>query len=130
MLKRTVAFVLAVLLMTLVFVPRAAAEEEEDDKMSLMRKKLGQTQRILEGLTTEDYELIAKNARKLNKLTVLEKWVRANTLEYKSQLSMFQQANRELIRFADEENLDGAALAYVQLTLTCVNCHKQIRAKP
>lgn len=130
MLKRTVAFVLAVLLMTLVFVPRAAAEEEEDGKMSLMRKKLVQTQRILEGLTTEDYELIAKNARKLNKLTVLEKWVRANTLEYKSQLSMFQQANRELIRFADDKNLDGASLAYLQLTLTCVNCHKQVRAQP
>jgi hypothetical protein len=32
-----------------------------------------------------------------------------------------------LIRQADKENLDGAALAYVQLTLSCVNCHKVVR---
>lgn len=130
MLNRMLAFALTALFLTIVFVPCAVAQEEEDDKLGLMRKKLAQTQRILEGLATEDYDLIAKNAKKLSKLTVLEKWVRANTLEYKSQLNMFQSANRELIRFADEKNLDGAALAYLQLTLTCVNCHKQIRAKP
>ena len=28
---------------------------------------------------------------------------------------------------ADEQNLDAAALAYVQLTLNCVDCHKHVR---
>ena len=43
------------------------------------------------------------------------------------QLQIFQNANQQMIRMADDENLDGAALAYVQLTLSCVNCHKIVR---
>jgi hypothetical protein len=42
-------------------------------------------------------------------------------------LTLFQTANRELIRAAENENLDGATLAYLQLTLSCVNCHKVVR---
>ena len=52
----------------------------------------------------------------------METWVRG-TAEYRTQLRIFQNANEQLIRMADEEKLDGAALAYVQLTLNCVNCH-------
>ena len=31
---------------------------------------------------------------------------------------------------AAEGNLDGAALKYVELTLSCVNCHKHVRSLP
>ncbi len=113
--------------------PAHGAEEEE--KMSFwMKKKLEYTQGILVGLTSEDYAAISKNARSMNALGYFEKWVRAGSNEYRSQLKIFQNANEQLIRMADEENLDGAALAYVQLTLSCVNCHKVVRdhgeAKP
>ena len=108
---------------------------EEDEKMSFwMKKKLEYTQGILVGLTSEDYAAISKNARSMNALGYFEKWVRAGSNEYRSQLKIFQNANEQLIRMADEENLDGAALAYVQLTLSCVSCHKVVRdhgeAKP
>ena len=108
---------------------------DEEEKMSFwMKKKLEYTQGILVGLTSEDYAAISKNARSMNALGYFEKWVRAGSNEYRSQLKIFQNANEQLIRMADEENLDGAALAYVQLTLSCVNCHKVVRdhgeAKP
>ena len=33
----------------------------------------------------------------------------------------------ELIRHSNEKNLDGATLAFTQMTLSCVNCHQQLR---
>ena len=106
----------------------AAAAESEDEKSGSfwMRKKLEYTENILAGLAREDFEQIAKNARSMNALSQMEKWVRG-TAEYRTQLKIFQNSNEQLIRMADEEELDGAALAFVQLTLSCVNCHKVVR---
>jgi hypothetical protein len=33
----------------------------------------------------------------------------------------------DLIEKAREKNLDGAALSYVEMTLSCVKCHKHVR---
>jgi len=132
---KTIAMASVILAVVLSAISPAARGAEEEEKMSFwMKKKLAYTEGILVGLTSEDYEAIGKNARSMNALGYFEKWVRAGSNEYRSQLKIFQNANERLIRMADEENLDGAALAYVQLTLSCVNCHKVVRdhgeAKP
>ena len=57
-----------------------------------------------------------------------ECWFCADTPQYKGQLNAFWFANDALIQAADEKNLDAATLAYTQLTISCVNCHKQVRA--
>jgi hypothetical protein len=114
-------------LVILAIAPQARAAEEEQKASFWMKKKLEYTGQILAGLTSEDYEQVAKSARTMNTLGYLEKWVRAGSPEYRQQLRIFQSANRQLIEMADEENLDGAAIAYVQLTLSCVNCHKVVR---
>ena len=92
-----------------------------------MKKKLEYSEKILGGLASADFQAIGKSARSLNALNQIEKWVHGNTPEYRTQLRIFQNANEQVIRMADKENLDGAALAYVQLTLSCVNCHKVVR---
>jgi hypothetical protein len=105
-----------------------AADKESQDKGSFwMQKKLEYSQKILAGLATQDFEQVGKNARSMNALTQMEKWVRGGTPQYRAQLLIFQNANEQIIRMADEKRLDGAALAYVQLALSCVNCHKVIR---
>ena len=115
----------------------AVAFDEPDSKpnrlkqqfsVSLMRSKLEHSKNILEGLATEDFQAISKGAKAMRNLTVLEKWFRADTPRYKAQLNAFWFANDALVQAADEKNLDGAALAYTQLTISCVNCHKQVRA--
>ncbi len=114
-------------LCVLAIAPQARADEEDQKASFWMKKKLEYTDQILAGLTSENYEQVAKSARTMNTLGYLEKWVRAGSPEYRQQLRIFQIANRQLIEMADEENLDGAAIAYVQLTLSCVNCHKVVR---
>jgi len=105
-----------------------AADKEDETKPSFwMQKKLEYSEKMLGGLASGDFEAIGKSARSLNALSKIEKWVHGNTPEYRTQLRIFENANEQVIRMADKENLDGAALAYVQLTLSCVNCHKVVR---
>jgi hypothetical protein len=100
--------------------PLALAAEKEDEQPSFwMQKKLEYSGEILEAL--------AKSARSMSALTQMERWVRSSLPEYRSQLRIFTNANEQLIRAADDHQLDAAALAYVQLTLSCVNCHKVVR---
>jgi hypothetical protein len=104
-----------------------AADKEEDKGSFWMQKKLEYSEKILAGLATQDFEQVGKNARAMNALTQMEKWIRGGTPPYRAQLLIFQNANEQIIRMADEKRLDGAALACVQLALSCVNCHKVIR---
>jgi len=105
-----------------------AVEDPEAQPPSYwMKKKLEYSEKLLKGLADADFEALAKTGRSMNALSQMEKWVRGNVPEYRTQLQMFRNANEQLIRAAEKENLDGAALAYVQMTLSCVNCHKVIR---
>ncbi len=117
------------LLMLVVLVTLTARGDEtvEKGKSFWMKKKLEYAQNILSGLATEDFEAIGKNARMMNKLSAFEKWVHGKSEQYRIQLKIFGYANEELIRQADEENLDGCGVAYMQLTLSCINCHRDVR---
>lgn len=97
-------------------------------RIEWMKKKLELSQNILAGLTEEDYKKIGLNAGAMNFIGYLEKWDRRDSHEYKQQLGYFTFANRELIRQSKEKNLDGATLAYNQLVLSCVQCHKIVRS--
>jgi cytochrome c556 len=124
--KRSIATGLAACFLATVCM--AAEPEEEEKKPSYwMEKKLEYSEKILAGLASGDFEAIAKTARSMSALSQMEKWVRSGLPEYRAQLHIFQNANQQLVRTADNENLDGAALAYVQMTLSCVNCHKVVR---
>ena len=39
----------------------------------------------------------------------------------------FQELTDEIAARADEKNLDGATLGYLQLTANCVRCHRNMR---
>ena len=39
----------------------------------------------------------------------------------------FQRLSDEMDRKAKEKTIDGATLAYLRLTMNCVNCHKYVR---
>ena len=108
------------------------ADDKEDPEKSdsfWMKQKLTFTQRILNGLATEDYDMIAQNARAMKGLNQIEAFIRRKPEGYRTQLQTFQFSVNELTRSADEENLDRATLAFTQMTISCVNCHKVLRQK-
>lgn len=123
---------LAVVVSLVPFFGRMSSGQEknatEKDKSSIwMTKKLELSQNILAGLTQSDFDKVRANAAVMNFMGYLEKWARADMPSYKRQVSYFEFANDELIRQAKEKNLDGATLAYNQLTVSCVKCHKIVR---
>lgn len=108
--------------------PTAAEDKDADKRASVwMRKKLDYSQNILAGITSGDFELVRQNANAMKGLGKIETFVRGRTPGYKTQMQIFQEANDELLRQAQRESADGAALAFTQLTITCINCHKQLR---
>jgi hypothetical protein len=92
-----------------------------------MRRKLDYSQQILVGIAEADFERIATNAKAMRALGKVEGFVRGRTPGYRSQLQIFQDATDQLIKHAEKDNVDGAALAFTQLTISCVNCHKHLR---
>jgi len=105
----------------------SAREEPSLWLKNWMKRKLEFSQNVLAGLTEGDFDKIRKNAEALNILGNLERWVQAKKPDYVRQVSLFEFANSELIRQARDKNIDGATLAYNQLTVSCVQCHKIVR---
>jgi cytochrome c556 len=125
---------LAVALVSFVTLAACLSRAEEKkpadkDKANVwMKKKLEFSQNIQAGLTEGNFEKISKNAEAMGYLDFLEQWSKgAKRADYKRQLSHFDFANQELIRQAKEKNLEGATLAFNQLTVSCVQCHKIVR---
>ncbi len=107
--------------------PAAEAEDQESGPSVWMKKKLDYSQHILAGITQEDFDKIADNARAMKGLGKVEAFVRSRNAAYTRQLQTFEDINDEIIRQADKDNVEGVALAFTQLTINCVNCHKVLR---
>lgn len=95
-----------------------------------MRQKLEFTKNVLEGLATENYTLIEKNAKGLKLLSQAAEWevpFIPNVDQYLPYTLDFQRIADDLAKKAKEHNLDGATLAFNRMTMNCVDCHKYVR---
>lgn len=101
--------------------------KDKDKESAWMKYKLDASQKILEGLTRGDLRLIEKNARGMINVGHLEGWAHADEPTYVSHLHAFRQANRDLVRASQEKNLDAAMVAFSQLTISCMQCHRFVR---
>jgi cytochrome c556 len=54
-------------------------------------------------------------------------WQILQTEEYAMHSHDFRHAAAGLIAASQKKNLDGAVLAYFQMTQSCVNCHRHVR---
>ena len=105
-----------------------AGHSDEPNKLaSFMQLKLSHSQRLLEGIALADFPLIEKNAQALSTLSRDEMWQVYQTPEYMQYSTDFRRSADEVAAAAKKKNLDGAALAYVGMTLQCVHCHKHVR---
>jgi len=92
-----------------------------------MKAKLVHAEKVLEGLATEDFDLIVKHSQAISLLCEDELWSVVKTVEYHERSKEFQRSVNAITEAARQKNLDAAALAYVNTTLSCVNCHKYVR---
>lgn len=98
-------------------------------RAAFMRQKLDFSKDLLQGLALEDFEMIADRARSMRKLSEAVEWetVVIPGTDYARYNLEFQNLSADLGRQAAARNLDGAIIAFNQLTLNCVQCHKFVR---
>ena len=105
----------------------ANAKPEANKVSEFMRAKLTHSQKVLEALTTEDFAEMAKHSQEMSLLSQAENWQVLQTPEYRDRSTEFRRACDTLTEAARKKNLEAAALAYVDVTMKCVNCHKYVR---
>jgi hypothetical protein len=107
----------------------AFSQDAGDDKnKAIMQAKLEHSQALLAGLATEDFKGLARHSSALTVLSLETDWNVLQTAEYRRLSNEFRRGTKKLKEAADEKNLDGATLAYVGLTMKCVECHKYVRS--
>jgi cytochrome c556 len=94
-----------------------------------MRDKLELSQRVLEGLAIEDYDLMVSKGTRLSAMSKEADWRVFENPDYEQQSVIFRGHVDALVKAARNKHLDAATLAYVRMTMSCVDCHKLVRGK-
>ena len=97
------------------------------EQTTFMRKKLEASSQILDGLTSENAQLIIKGAKALVEMSAAEKWQVRNDVMYRQFSGEFQRSAQSLLEAAEKENYDAAALKWIDTTMKCLECHKFVR---
>ena len=92
-----------------------------------MDVKVEESQKVFAALARADFKGIVASTEKLKKVSTLEGFVRRNAPGYRTQLRSFEFAVDEIQQQAKRESIEGVTMGFNQLTLSCVNCHRQLR---
>jgi hypothetical protein len=103
------------------------ADAADQPTAEIMRLKLVHSQGVLEGIAREDHDRIALNAQKLVQLSQSTGWYSRQTPEYEMFTLEYRRHAQSLVKAARDKNLDAATGAYMQMTVSCVSCHKYMR---
>jgi len=125
--RRVLFFTLTAITLAIAPAVRGRDDKKPPRPEELMKRKLLASQKVLEGIALNDFEKIEKNAEELLLISKAAEWHVLRTPEYQLFSNTFQRSANDLIKNARSNNLDAAALSYVDLTLTCVRCHKHVR---
>jgi hypothetical protein len=118
---------LLTLLALVLCLPTLNGHGEQNGLRKLMQRKLKASQKVLEGIALSDFGMIGENADELVQVSKATEWRALQTPMYELLSNEFRRNAETLGRMAKERNLDGATLTYLDLTMTCVKCHKHVR---
>ena len=107
--------------------PAKVLPKEARTVNQFMHRKLDLAKDALKGIVVEDFKLIKSSAESLEKMSRDAEWDAYKLPEYIQFSTEFRRIVRTMGKRADEKNIDGSANAYVQLTMSCVECHKFTR---
>lgn len=125
--KSKLKFVTVPALIILALLTLRSQSEAQTKTRDVMRAKLRHSQSVLEGIATENFPLIATNAANLKQLSQSAGWEFRKTEEYQRLSSDFVRQVEAMAKAAQNENVHAATIAYFQMTVSCVNCHRYLR---
>ncbi len=101
----------------------------QENASLFMMKKLDASRTIIGGLATENFAQIGQAAQDLMLLSQEAEWNVIQAREYFQLSSEFRASAARLRDNANDKNLDGSTLAFFEVTLNCVRCHKYVRSR-
>ncbi len=110
----------------------SAQAQEDTKKRPLqinMRAKLDASAKVLEGLATEDKELIHEGTQVLTVVSRAEIWQVLKDAEYREHTQAFRSAIKRLDEAAQESKFASAQLEWLDATKKCFDCHNHIRSQ-
>lgn len=111
---------------------RAQPEEPElrpNQVAAFMVRKLDFASEALAGITTDDLRRTAAAAKRLELLTQEAGWSVIQTEEYARLSEAFRGSAAEMAEAAEAGQADRAVLAYLDVTMHCVKCHRKLRGR-
>ena len=131
-------FILSVSLVASIVLVTSSTGKPQDQKTGkskeltsnqlLMRDKLVQMNRVLEGLTLNKFDQVKDSAKTLGMISRATSWHIANpTPRYERLSKNFQEQAADLERHANDRNIDAATLDLVRMNITCTQCHQHMR---
>ena len=128
------AVIIVVAVVALAMLAWSSLAQDDDssaaDVAPFMRMKLAYTKEVVEGLALSNFDSIATNAQKLNLMSLESTWNAVQSREYGTLSGEFRASVNRLRDSATSRNLDGTTLAYFEVTLNCVRCHRYLRHQP
>ena len=93
----------------------------------LMREKLMHAETLVGAVVLGNHGQVAQSAAELLRLSEATTWSPLQTPQYLNHASQFRVAAQSLADEAQARDIDGVSLAYMEMTLSCVQCHKHVR---
>jgi len=122
-----VVVVLALAVLPLGVAGQDKKEDRDEVLAKMMQKKLKSAHLVLDGVAMADFKKLETGGEELIRLAKSETWQLIRSPYYEQHSANFVRATENLVKKAKEKNIDGAALAYVDVTLSCVRCHQYVR---
>jgi hypothetical protein len=122
-----VACVICVGVAYLVSQAQAPESHASDTEAALMRAKLASSQKIVEGLMTQDLALVQAGASELEKICAATEWHAKEDQVYAHYRAELQRTAKKLAKLAQDNDLDGATYTYMHSVTTCMSCHSYCR---
>ena len=127
--KTRIALIAGTIILIVSLTATVGQSKRERAAKEFMRDKLELSQRVLEGIVTEDYDLIVAKGSRLSAMTKEADWRLFENPNYDQQSVTFRGHVDALVKAAKRKDSDAATLAYVRMTMSCVDCHKLVRGK-
>jgi hypothetical protein len=117
--------------------PAASADDKKDPppvklptEAEIMAAKLKHSQALIDALAREDFPKLEEHATALVRISNGAEFLNAHkTEEYALQARLFRRAAATLAERAHDRRLEGALLAYLEMSVSCVKCHQYTRTR-
>lgn len=97
------------------------------DTAIFMRAKLASSQKVLEGLVSKDFELVAAGGKELEKMSDAAAFQRYSDPVYRHYSREFRRLAGKLNRLGVDRNIEGASFTYMHAMTLCISCHEYVR---